>query len=124
MFSLFVHAMYKLLITAISHCPENILTILQSFGDKIIIDEPLKSYNDSKPVIRITYSPSPLSFTLRHIISAIASAKSPPFEVSVSHNLTLEELAKLLHAHEQRALLLRLISAVIIAIPTFIIGIV
>lgn len=114
----------ELLTTSISHCPEKVTKALESFGNKITIEVPLKTFNDPQPILRLTYTPSLPSFTLRHIISAIAAAKSPPFQVSIAQPLSLEERAKIMHAREQRALLLRLISAIIVAIPTFIIGIV
>lgn len=114
-----------LVLTAtLSRCPEKIAKALESFGDKITIDEPIKSFNDPKPILRITYTPSLPSLTLRHILAAVASANSPSLQVSVAQPLSLEERRKAMHAIEQRALLLRLISAVIVAIPTFIIGII
>ncbi|EJD01002.1 heavy metal translocatin [Fomitiporia mediterranea MF3/22] len=106
------------------HCPEKIMKKLEMFGDKVTVDEPLGSYSDSMPVIRLTYTPAPPDFTIRHIISEIASAKSPPFDVSIAKPLSLEERARAMHIEEQRRLLIQLVSAVIIAIPTFIIGIV
>ncbi|THH07481.1 hypothetical protein EW145_g3359 [Phellinidium pouzarii] len=106
------------------HCPENIMKALDTFGDRITIEEPLKNFNDPKPIVQLTYTPSPSDFTIRHIVSAIASSKSPPFVVTIAKPPSLEERAALMHSHEQRKLLIRLLSAVILAIPTFIIGIV
>ncbi|KAH8113464.1 heavy metal translocatin [Phellopilus nigrolimitatus] len=107
-----------------NHCPEKIMKALDVFGEKITVDEPLKYSNDSKPIFQLTYTPSLPDFTLRHIIAAISSAKSPPFDVTIAKPASLEERARLLHAQEQRRLLLRFVSAVVVAIPTFIIGIV
>jgi cation transport ATPase len=63
-------------------------------------------------------------FTIRTITSAIASANSPPFNVSVHHPPTLEERARRMQLHERQSLLYRLAFSFIVAIPTFIIGIV
>lgn len=97
---------------------------LSKLGDKIEIEEPLKSHNDPKSVIKLSYTPSPPDFTIRNIIQTIATVKSPPFEVSIVKPPSLEERARIMHAQEQRNLLYRLISAIVLAIPTFIIGIV
>ena len=76
------------------------------------------------PVIRLTYEPSPPAFTIRDIVSAIVSSGSPPFKVTIHKPPTLEDRARLLQAKEKRSLLYRLGFAVVVAIPTFIIGIV
>ncbi|KAI5118778.1 hypothetical protein M0805_005659 [Coniferiporia weirii] len=106
------------------HCPEKIRKALDAFGDRVTIEESFKSFSDPNPVIRLTYTPSPPDLTIRQIVSAISSAKSPPFIVSIAKPPSLEERARLMHATEQRRLFIRLMSAVILAIPTFIIGIV
>lgn len=90
----------------------------------VIIHEPMPSHTDKEPILNLTYRPSTPDFTIRTITSALASSKSPPFEVSIAHPPSLEERARLMHIKEQRRLLNRLLSSVIIAIPTFIIGIV
>lgn len=95
---------------------------LQLFQGDVTISKPLTTPMD--PILKFTYTPNPPSFTLRTIINAISSSQSPPFEVSVYHPLTLEERAEKMQYVERRALLLRLVFSVLIAIPTFIIGIV
>ena len=52
------------------------------------------------------------------------SSSSSPFKVTVHKTLTLEDRARLLQAKEKRNLLYRLVFSVIVAIPTFIIGII
>ncbi len=76
------------------------------------------------PVLRLTYEPSPPAFTIRDIVSAIVSSSSSPFKVTVHKTLSLEERARLLQDKEKRSLLYRLGFSVIVAIPTFIIGVV
>ncbi|OSX60168.1 hypothetical protein POSPLADRAFT_1147688 [Postia placenta MAD-698-R-SB12] len=74
----------------------------------------------------ISYLPSPPTFTLRHIIHAISSSATPasPFTVTIHHPPSLEDRARNMQQREQWHLLERLIFSVIVAIPTFIIGIV
>ncbi|KLO08815.1 heavy metal translocatin, partial [Schizopora paradoxa] len=107
-----------------AHCPGRAMKALERFGEKIVVDEPLGAWDSPNPIFKITYQPSPSTFTIRDIVTAISSAKDPPFIVSIARPPSLEERAKAMHAREQRALLHRLLSAVILAIPTFIIGIV
>ena len=89
-----------------------------------MIESCFEAWNDPKPIITVSYTPSAPDFTLRDIVSAIASSSKPPFTVTVAKPPSLEERARLMHAREQQRLLMRLLSAVILAIPTFIIGIV
>jgi len=83
--------------------------------------EPLTLQN---PVFRLTYEPSPPTFTIRDVISAITSSNSPPFRVTIHKPPSLEDRARQARAKEKRNLLYRLGFAVIAAIPTFIIGVV
>jgi Cu+-exporting ATPase len=75
------------------------------------------------PIFRITYEPSPPAFTIRDIVSAIVSSSSSPFKVTVHKNPTLEDRARLLHTKEKQSFLYRLVFSVIVAVPTFIIGV-
>lgn len=98
------------------------MAAVKSLGPDVRVVKPITSYVDR--VLEITYQPSPPSFTVRSIISAIARSKSPPFEVKIHRPPSLEERARSMQAREQLILLPRLILALVIAIPTFIIGIV
>jgi P-type Cu+ transporter len=110
------------------HCPEHVLSTLETLvsSGQLKVDKPMDSYTD--PLLGITYTPSPPSFTMRTIISAIAASKSPDpeskFSVSVHRPPTLEDRARAMQKREKRHLLNRLLFSVIAAIPTFIIGIV
>lgn len=75
-------------------------------------------------LLRITYSPSPPSFTIRTIIDALSRSQSPPLKVSVYKPPSIEERSRAIQKREQRHLLYRFIFSLVIAIPTFIIGIV
>lgn len=57
-------------------------------------------------------------------MATIASSNTPPFRVSVYHPPSLEQLAKAMQRKEQRELLYCLFASIVIAIPTFILGIV
>jgi cation transport ATPase len=83
--------------------------------------EKVPSLND--PIIRFSYTPDPQSFTIRHIVKSI-QAIDPQWRVAVSHPLSLEERAQRIQEREQKRLLYRILLALIIAIPTFILGVV
>ena len=76
------------------------------------------------PILRLTYEPSPPAFTLRDVISAITSSSTPPFRVMVYKPPSLEDRAQSIRTKEKRSLLHRLVFTIIVAIPTFIIGVV
>lgn len=103
-----------------NHCPEKVLRSLEVFGDTIHIEKPL-SIKD--PILRLSYVPQVPNFTIRDIIATI-SGLDPKFEVSIYHPPTLEERSLALHAQQQRRLLIRVALTIVIAIPTFVIGIV
>lgn len=86
----------------------------------VIIEEPLTL---GKPVVKITYKPRPPDFTIRSVLSAISAADSV-FKPAMYHALSLEERSRRIQARHKRRLLLRVTLAVIVAVPTFIIGIV
>ncbi|KAI0053619.1 heavy metal translocatin, partial [Auriscalpium vulgare] len=101
------------------HCPGNVVASLGQMGIKV--DQP-PTLQD--PILRVTYRPDPPAFTVRNLISAIASTHSPPFQVSISKPPSLEDRAHAMQVREKLALLYRLVFAVIVALPTFIIGVV
>lgn len=77
----------------------------------------------ANPTLTISYMPSPPSFTLRTIVTAIGHA-SDKWIVSLANAPSIEERAAAMRKREQRSLLNRLSFAFVVAIPTFIIGIV
>ncbi|RPB13929.1 heavy metal translocatin [Morchella conica CCBAS932] len=102
------------------HCPKKVIDALESTFPELVVEKPLTL---ESPIVRIKYYPCAPSFTLRHIVAAISSA-SPNFNVSVYHPPTMEERSRRLQLRERRRILIRLILCIIIAIPTFILGIV
>lgn len=106
------------------HCPPNIIQGLrEAFADQhtfVLEDPPISLEN---PILHIRYVPGPPTFTIRHIFSTISNL-NPVFTPSIFHPPTIEERACQMHAQERKRTLLRLTLCVIIAIPTFILGIV
>lgn len=102
------------------HCPRRIIDTLESNFPGLIIETPPTL---TSPICGIKYSPRPPELTLRHIVSSISSI-SPDFVISVYHPPTMEERSRKLQLLERNRLLLRLLVSVIIAIPTFLLGIV
>ncbi|EEY21808.1 cation-transporting ATPase pacS [Verticillium alfalfae VaMs.102] len=70
----------------------------------------------------ISYVPNTPYLTIRRILAAIEAA-DPSFHPSIYHPPTIEERSKAVVARHQRQLLRRVYLSLVIAIPTFIIGI-
>ncbi|KAI1390761.1 heavy metal translocatin [Hypoxylon trugodes] len=102
------------------HCPARIREALATFGDRVVI-EGVSTPEDS--ITTISYLPSPPDFTIRQILAAIAAADSE-FHPEIYHLPTVEERAREMHHQIRQHILFRVILSVIIAIPSFIIGIV
>jgi hypothetical protein len=98
------------------------MTAVNSLNWDIRILRPLTDPGDS--ILEISYTPDAPNFTIRTIVDAITHSNSPPFTVSIYKPPSIEEFAKSIRAREQRMLYLRLLAAIVVAIPTFIIGIV
>jgi Cu+-exporting ATPase len=106
------------------HCPDNIrLGLADAFGDQIIIEVEKLPFSLQSPILHIRYTPGSPSFTIRHIFDSIV-ALNPAFQPSVFHPPTIEERAREMHAHERKLILFRLVLCIIVAIPTFVLGIV
>jgi Cu+-exporting ATPase len=95
---------------------------LDAFGSGITVDKALTDPTD--PVLQISYEPSPPSLTIRTIMSTIASSGSPEFKVSIHEDATLEDLAQKMRVKEQKRLLRRLITSLVVGISTFVLAIV
>ncbi|KIK68180.1 hypothetical protein GYMLUDRAFT_155642 [Collybiopsis luxurians FD-317 M1] len=102
------------------HCPPKVVSTLDRLGS-ITITKPFHNCND--PILTVSYEPAAPKFTIRDIIQAIES-DHPEFEVSVYHPPSVEDVSRSIQRQEQRDFLLRLLFAVVLAVPTFIIGIV
>lgn len=102
------------------NCPTKAMAALEALGSRVVIITPLTSH--TTPVVTLSYEPDPPSFTIRTIIAALEASNS--FNVTIHRPLSLEERARAMHQREQRHLLFRTLFTVVVAIPTFIIGIV
>lgn len=102
------------------HCPPRIITALENFGDRVKIEKPLTIQN---PIMKITYTPQSPSFTIRSIMAAISTVHEALLP-TIYHPPTLEERSRKIHARERKRILIRVILTFLIAIPTFVIGIV
>jgi cation transport ATPase len=98
------------------------MAVVQSFHPQVKVVKAITSFTDR--VLELSYQPSSPNLTIRTILSNLASSKSPPFEVSIYHPPSLEDRMRSLQAKEYNAVLRRLILAVVIAIPTFVIAVV
>ncbi|KAI9771884.1 MAG: hypothetical protein M1840_001654 [Geoglossum simile] len=101
-------------------CPPKIIKALQNLGSVVKVEK-VPSLNDA--TIRVSYNPNPPKFTIRHIVKSI-QAIDPQWRLSIAHPPSLEERAERMQVREQRRLLIRIMLALTIAIPTFILGVV
>lgn len=102
-------------------CPDRIVDALASaYDDKI---ELVELPTSRQPRLKIRYVPEIPKRTIRDILRTVADVDKA-FTVSVYHPPTLEERSWAMHRRHQWSIARRLILAVLIAIPTFIIGIV
>lgn len=102
------------------HCPLRILASLAVFGSNIKILKPITMQD---PILKISYTPQVPTFTIRNIISTIAEVDRT-LVPTIYHPPTLEERSRIIHAHERKRLAIRVIFTLVVAIPTFVIGIV
>jgi Cu+-exporting ATPase len=108
------------------HCPGNIIRGLdEGFQQRVAIEEGSSPFSLQSPILHIRYVPyAPgSSFTIRDIFDTIANLNAA-FEPSVFHPPTIEERAREMHAHERKRILFRLVLCILLAIPTFVLGIV
>ncbi|PGH04962.1 hypothetical protein AJ79_06919 [Helicocarpus griseus UAMH5409] len=103
------------------HCPEAIVNALETMKDESVsVDE---KPTLKKPIVTVTYKPEPPYMTVRNIVATIESTNRA-FKASIYHPPTIEDRSRAMQLHERRRLLIRLLFTFIVAIPTFMIGIV
>ncbi|PHH66583.1 hypothetical protein CDD81_7058 [Ophiocordyceps australis] len=101
-------------------CPERISQTLRNLGPRVeVLSEP----SLEQPRVRIQYRPDAPRFTIRHILRAI-EATDASLHASIYHAPTLEERSRAIGAKHQRELVYREVLTTMIAIPTFVLGIV
>jgi heavy metal translocating P-type ATPase len=101
------------------HCPERILDSLKVFP----LVECERTLSLDNNVLKVTYTPDHPSLTIRAIIRVVESAHDV-FQASVFHPPSLEDRSRAMQLHERRRLLMRFAFVLLVAIPTFLIGIV
>ena len=103
------------------NCPENIRHALdKGFGATVTILHPP---SERDPHVTIKYIPTPPAVTIREIIATIKAADEA-FSASVYHAPSDEERSSMIRRRHRNEIIRRLLLAFIVAIPTFIIGIV
>ncbi|KAK5069370.1 hypothetical protein LTR51_008620 [Lithohypha guttulata] len=102
-------------------CPQRVLEALSSsFPGLLTVDKPL-SHQD--PIIVVIYHPQHGIITIRDILATIHGV-SDQLKATIYHPPTIEERSRAMQLRERRRLLLRLLLSFIVAIPTFLIGVV
>ncbi|KAJ5728514.1 hypothetical protein N7493_004844 [Penicillium malachiteum] len=101
------------------HCPEKVVACLESLPNVTVEESP----SEKNPILRVTYTPEPPSLTIRNILASIDEANGA-FSASIYHPPSIEDRSRAMQLHERSRLLLRLIFVFLVAIPTFIVGIV
>ncbi|PYH93648.1 heavy metal translocatin [Aspergillus ellipticus CBS 707.79] len=101
------------------HCPARILEALKALPDIQVEGTP----SPKNPILAVTYTPKPPSLTVRTILQKIDEAHEA-FTATVHHPPSIEDRSRAMQRHERRRLLTRFIFVLMVAIPTFLLGIV
>ncbi|KAK6433811.1 hypothetical protein LTR95_010012 [Oleoguttula sp. CCFEE 5521] len=102
------------------HCPGRVTEAMDCLAQQVEIKSPPTI---RKPILTVAYTPCAPEFTIRDILSAISTVDRA-FAPTIFHPPSIVERARQMHARTRQQVLYRVLLAVIIAIPTFIIGIV
>ncbi len=102
-------------------CPGRVKRDLETYfpGEVEVLSEPAIA----EPIVKLRYTPDAPRFTVRHVLTAVERSDEG-FTARIHHPPTLEERAKKLAAHHRRDLFIRVIITAVLAIPTFVIGII
>lgn len=101
-------------------CPPRIIEAVERLQGDLVIEQAPTMDN---PIMYLDYIPKAPKLTIRTILSSISEADAA-LEVSVYHPPTIEERSRRIHAREQKLILARVVLTLVLAIPTFVIGIV
>jgi P-type Cu+ transporter len=102
------------------HCPEKVLLSLKELDESIEIS---KGPTQKDPIVKIKYTPRQPDLTIRRIVSTINSSHET-FKASIYHPPSIEDRSRVMQLRERRRFLFRLAFVFMVAIPTFLIGIV
>ncbi|KZM26311.1 uncharacterized protein EKO05_0002143 [Ascochyta rabiei] len=107
-----------------AHCPDTIIrNIRESFKGSHTVDIKGTPLSLVSPILYVEYLPDPPIFSIRHIFDAITRT-NPAFVPSIFHPPSVEERANAMHTVERRRTMRHLVVCAILAIPTFILGVV
>ncbi|PYH45553.1 putative copper resistance-associated P-type ATPase [Aspergillus saccharolyticus JOP 1030-1] len=101
------------------HCPEKIFKAVEELPD-VKVQGALSVNN---PILTVTYTPKPPSLTIRTILHTIGKSHES-FTATVYHPPSVEDRSRAMQRHERQRLLTRFVFVLIVAIPTFLLGIV
>ncbi|RAK98295.1 putative copper resistance-associated P-type ATPase [Aspergillus ibericus CBS 121593] len=101
------------------HCPEKVIQALTGLPD-VKVDGSLSVKN---PILAVTYTPKPPALTVRKILQTIDTAHDL-FTATVYRPPSIEDRSRAMQRHERRRLLTRFLFVLVVAIPTFLLGIV
>lgn len=102
------------------NCPGRVIDAIETFTGRVKVEKP-PTVRD--PVMTVLYTPQLPSFTIRHIVTAIAEIDRA-FKPTIYHPPTLEERSRKIHTREQLRILIRVALTLALAVPTLVIGIV
>ena len=103
-----------------NHCPPKVVQAINEGFPDVAIEQPP---SQAEPIIKITYVPNAPDFTIRSIIATI-DALNPSFSTNMYIPPSIEQRSQMMQKHEQRRLMIRLLFSFIVAIPTFLVGVV
>ncbi|KAK5936581.1 hypothetical protein PMZ80_011179 [Knufia obscura] len=103
------------------HCPQRVFEALSSSFPRLLTVDKSPSHQDL--FIIVTYRPQHGIITIRDILATIHGV-SDQLKATIYHPPTIEERSRAMQLRERRRLLLRLLLSFIVAIPTFLIGVV
>ncbi|PWN31144.1 heavy metal translocatin [Jaminaea rosea] len=106
-------------------CPQRVIQALHALND----DDDTRAVSvhkaptEADPTVEISYLPHAPGFTIRRILQHIATL-DPAFTASLRQPTSPEDRANAIRARERRGILLRVVLTLVLAIPTFVVGVV
>jgi len=101
-------------------CPARAIGPLGRFNQRVTLEKPATIKD---PIMIVSYTPESPEFTVRAIISAVSTADEA-FIPTIYHPPTVEERARRMHIRIRQRIFYRVLLSVLVAIPSFTIGIV
>ncbi|KAL8993527.1 MAG: hypothetical protein Q9169_006276, partial [Polycauliona sp. 2 TL-2023] len=103
------------------HCPGRLVnTLTTNYPSHLTIKE---EPSIDKPIVRLAYTPSPGSLTVRDIVSTI-NGVHPTFDAQIFHPPSIEDRSRTMQIQERNILIRRLALCIVTSIPTLLIGVV